>query len=105
MADDTGSVVGRQVEKDEVEQLYIKYKTQLNSPDHPQGVIPIFETSSKQDANVDQVFEYAFQTLSQQNDGGGHSHLEDSIRLHDGGGGRGVGEVERERDVVTGCCG
>ena len=53
----------REVSVSEVEEIYAKFKTQLNCLDHPDGDLPVFETSSKDDENVTEVFEYIFDTL------------------------------------------
>ena len=58
-----GIVRKREVSMDEVVQKAIDSAEQRGSFRHPQGLIPVFETSAKTGDCVSDVFEYIFETL------------------------------------------
>lgn len=57
------TLYSREVERADVMKLYRRLKQQLRCLDHPNGYVPVFETSSRLDENVTEVFEHVFQTL------------------------------------------
>ena len=61
--EEVDQLLKREVATGEVEEIYSRFKNQLNCLDHPNGNAPIFETSSKENENVTEVFEYIFDTL------------------------------------------
>ena len=58
-----GKVYTREVTFEESTQKALEFSDRWNSKRHPLGMLPSFETSSKQNQNVNDVFEYIFETM------------------------------------------
>lgn len=60
----SGKLQTRGVTPKEIMDKSSEYTQRFNSLHHPKGIPPVFETSSKSDYNVSDVFEYIFETLA-----------------------------------------
>ena len=58
-----GKTYKRQVTYEESTQKALEFSERWSSKRHPLGILPSFETSSKQNSNVNDVFEYIFETM------------------------------------------
>lgn len=58
-----GKTFTRQISFEESTQKALEFTDRWSSKRHPLGILPSFETSSKQDENVKDVFEYIFETM------------------------------------------
>ena len=58
-----GKTFTRQVNYEESTHKALEFSDRWSSKRHPLGVLPSFETSSKQNHNVNDVFEYIFETM------------------------------------------
>lgn len=58
-----GKQMSRAVTQDECLKKALDFNERWNSLRHPLGILPAFETSSKTNENVNDVFEYLFETL------------------------------------------
>lgn len=58
-----GKTYTREVTFEESTQQALEFSDRWSSKRHPLGMLPSFETSSKQNQNVNDVFEYIFETI------------------------------------------
>ncbi|XP_002169802.2 ras-related protein Rab-20 [Hydra vulgaris] len=53
----------RAVLPEEARSKLLELTQRFKSPEHPQGILPVFETSSKENIQVHELFEFVFNTL------------------------------------------